>query len=134
MGEHLEHPGIETELLAVDARGAESVDICETWDMEKKQGLVSRGTYNVSVAACSCIPSVLSESVSSRMYALKTNGNGACGIHALLGAPVRTALGSLELFAEDARETAVTHLGPSFEVVLQRPGAVAARNKNIPTN
>ena len=112
----------------------ESVDICETWDMEKKEGLVSRETYNVSVAAFSGIPSVLSECVSSRMYALKTNGDGACGIHALLGTPVRTALGSLELFAEDARETAVTHLGPSFEVVLQRPGAVAARNKNIPTN
>ena len=90
--------------------------------MDDKQGLLSRGMYDVSVTVSSSLPSVLSEAVAPRMCALNTNGNGACGIHALLGVPVRTASGALELFAEGARETAATHLGPSLEVILQRPG------------
>ena len=90
--------------------------------MNEKQGLLSREVYKVSTTMSASLPSLLSEAVTPHMIALKTNGDGACGIHALLGRPVRTASGALEFFAECARETAATHLGPSMEVILQRPG------------
>ena len=96
--------------------------MCEASDMNEKQGLLSREVYKVSTTMSASLPSLLSEAVTPHMIALKTNGDGACGIHALLGRPVRTASGALELFAECARETAATHLGPSMEVILQRPG------------
>ena len=107
------------------ARGGayeESVYMCEASDMNEKQGLLSREVYEVSTTMSASLPSLLSEAVTPSMFALKTNGDGACGIHALLGRPVQTASGALELFAECARETAATHLGPSMEVILQRPG------------
>ena len=98
----------------------EGVYICEPQDMDEEQGLLLHGTHAIDLAMNSTMPSILNESVSACMRALNTNKNGACGIHALLGKPVRTADGQLELLSVDAREIAVTHLGPSLENLFQR--------------
>ena len=96
------------------------VYICEPQDMDEEQGLLLHGTHAIDLAMNSTMPSMLSESVSACMRALNTNRNGACGIHALLGKPVRTADGQLEFLFVDACEIAVTHLGPSLENLFQR--------------
>ena len=56
------------------------------------------------------------------MRALRTIGDGACGIHASLGEPIKAAAGFFEFQAADARAVAIKHLGPSLHNLLQRPG------------
>ena len=98
----------------------EGVYICEPQDMDGEQGLLLPGTHAIDLTMTSTMPSMLRESLSACMRALNTNRDGACGIHALLGEPVRTTRGQLEFLAVDAREIAVTHLGPSLENLFQR--------------
>ena len=100
----------------------DGVYVCEPQDMDEAQSLLQPVTYAIDPEMISFLPSRLRESVSPRMRALKTNGNGACGIHASLGEPVKTAQGFLEFLAADARDVAVRQLGPSLDSLLQRPG------------
>ena len=62
-------------------------------------------------------------SVSVLMRALRTNGDGACGMHALFGTLVfETVSNGYELFCPGARVMAAQYLGSSLEELEQRAG------------
>ena len=91
------------------------VYVCESKDMDDKHQLLKPEVYNLSFEQLGVLQGNLLGYVSAQMRSLRTNGNGACGMHAVFVAlePART--GGLELFAPDARNLAAQHLGPSLE-------------------
>ena len=69
------------------------------------------------------MPPSVGDNVSEDMYGLKTNDDGACGIHAMVGRPTLTAQGDYELFHVQARDFAVRHL-KSVELCCQEDADV----------
>ena len=60
------------------------------------------------------------------MSALRTNGDGCCAMHAFLGSPELSSIGSVELWKADARIVAISHCGPSLEMLQARSGISSA--------
>jgi hypothetical protein len=68
------------------------------------------------------ISPLLLNSVAHLMQSIRTNGNGACSIHALLGTLTPASAGKKELFCAAARQVIASQLGPSLEAVESRVG------------
>ena len=108
-----------------DMRGGgytDGVYMCESSDMDGRTSLLKPEIYTFDFTLNPDMPSMLREAMAACMRSLKTNGDGACGVHALLGVPwpMSAGLGRYELFADNARDIAVQHLGPSLAALEQR--------------
>ena len=89
--------------------------------MDKKKQLLKLEVYNLRVVQLQGLGEFVIRSASDRMRALRTNGNGACGMHALFGTPKLALAGDyFELYCSRARELASQHLGTSLEELEQR--------------
>lgn len=98
------------------------VYICESNDMDERNNLVKPEIFRISAAQAAGLPDTLLEHVSVEMRSLRTNGNGACGIHGIFGEPAPALTGGVELFASSARALASQHLGPCLENLEQLAG------------
>ena len=98
----------------------QGVYVCESKDMGGN--LVKPELYNLNFEQLGAMQDTLIGRVSARMRALRTNGDGACGVHGLFGSPALSRTGEFELFASDARNVAAQHLGPSLDDLEQRVG------------
>ena len=85
------------------------VSVCEIRDMDERKKLLKPEIHMLNAEAAGAMPQNLLASTSARMRSLRTNGNGACDMHALFGMPTPTANGALELFTHDARILAAQH-------------------------
>ena len=109
----------------IDLRGGGYIDgvyMCESSDMDGRKSLLKPEIYTLNITLNPDMPSMLREAMATRMRSLRTNDDGACGVHALLGAPLpmSVGVGRYELFAGNARDIAVQHLGPSLAALEQR--------------
>ena len=115
---------VETEYNHLHNRGGGyecGVYVCESKDMDEKKHLLKPDIYHSNVEQLKELGETVMNSVSPRMRSLRTNGDGACGMHALFGTPVFSlASNGYELYFSGARELASQHLGPSLEDLEQR--------------
>ena len=95
---------------------------CESKDIDERTNLVKPEVYYIDLAQLGVVRNILLGRVSSFMRALRTNGNGACGMHALFGTPVRARTSGYEFYVPDARDLAAQYLGPSLDHLEQRAG------------
>ena len=89
-------------------------------DMSDTKQLVKPELYTLTIEQLQALPAVLQPAVSLNMSALRTNGDGSCAMHALLGRPELSPMGYFEFWTADARAVAISHCGPSLEVLQQR--------------
>ena len=111
----------------------QGVYVCESKDMGDRHQLLKPEVYNLNLEQFGVLQGNLLGHVSAEMRSLRTNGDGACGMHAVFGAPEPARTGGLELFASDARNLAAQHLGPSLEALEARAG-VQSQVHAIKTN
>ena len=95
--------------------------------------LVKPELYTLTVEQLQSLPAVVQEAVSVNMSALRTNGDGCCAMHAFLGSPKLTSIGSVELWKADARIEAISHCGPSLEI-LQDRSCISSALRSIQTS
>ena len=95
---------------------------CESKDIDERNDLVKPEVYHINLEQLGVMQNILLGRVTSLMRSLRTNGNGACGMHALFGTPAPARTGGFEFFAPDARDLAAQYLGPSLDNLEQRPG------------
>ena len=88
-------------------------------DVEFERQLLNPEVYELNVAHYEESPQLLRNAISAQMRSIRTNGDGACGVHALFGSPELAINGGYELFAQRARVVAVEHMGHSLEMLEQ---------------
>ena len=88
-------------------------------DVEFERQLLNPEVYELNVAHFEESPQLLRNAISAQMRSIRTNGDGACGVHALFGSPELAINGGYELFAQNARVIAVEHMGHSLEMLDQ---------------
>ena len=88
-------------------------------DAQPQRNLIQHEAYELNVANVAHVSYLLGDSISPQMCSVRTNGDGACGIHALFGSPKPARRGGEELFTERARAVAVGYLGESLESLEQ---------------
>ena len=93
----------------------------EAKDVAPERQLLKPEMYELDCAALENAAPLLRDAVSDHMRAVRTNGNGACGIHALCGSPAPAHEGGDELFFRNARVWAIQQVGPSLENLEQHP-------------
>ena len=98
---------------------------CEGKDMDDLQRLLKPEVYNFRVEEIQAQEKIVISSVSTRMRALYTTGDGSCAIHAFLGEPVLSDCGNYELYIMDPRDIAANLLGDSWEELEHRIGEEA---------
>ena len=64
------------------------VYVCESKDMDEKKHLLKPEIFHLTVEQFEELGETVMSCVSARMRSLRTNGDGACGMHALFGTPV----------------------------------------------
>ena len=112
----------EAEFLCWHGGGYDhGVNSFEAKDLEPERRLLKPEIYELDSSGFGDVLPLLRDAVSDRMRVVYTNGNGACGIHALCGSPAPAYGGGDELFFRDARAWAVEQVGPSLEMLEQRP-------------
>ena len=87
--------------------------------------LVQPAIYELDVQKVSGLNPFLDMAIARELRSLRTNGDGACAMHALFGVPCDFS-GRQELFLHNARERAVALLGPSLEILAAREDIVGA--------
>ena len=88
-------------------------------DVEFERQLLNPEVCELNVAPFEESPQFLRNAISAQMRSIRTNGDGACGVHALFGSPELAINGGYELFARRARDIAVEHMGHSLEMLEQ---------------
>ena len=88
-------------------------------DVEFERQLLKPEVYELNVAHFEESPQLLRNAISAQMRSIRTNGDGACGVHALFGSPELAINGGYELFARRARVVAVEHMGHWLEMLEQ---------------
>ena len=92
-----------------------NVYVCESKDMDERKRLLKPEVYNLRVEEVLAQEEFVVRSVSTRMRALNTTGDGACGMHAFFGEPKLRNCGYFEMQISNPREMAARYLGPSLE-------------------
>ena len=85
----------------------ERIYVCEEKDESKAKQLLRQNPFKLSLEQLQTLPDILRPVAYGQFHALRTNGDGACAMHALFGHPTESYSGSLELWAKNARLRAI---------------------------
>ena len=98
----------------------EGVYVCEEKHKSGAKQLLRQNPFKLSIEQLQTLPDILRPVACEYFYALPTNGDGVCAMHALFGQPTKSSSGSSELWAKNARLRAIACFEPSLEVLQQR--------------
>ena len=110
----------------------EQIYVVEEQDECRVKHLLRQNLYQLSPEQTHALPDILRYIANGPFYALQTNGDGACAMHALFGNPTFGNDNFFELKAQNARSRAIACFQPSL-AALQQKVSISSALRSIET-